>query len=129
MYKHFNHEGGNCSPLLAYWPKGISKDDRWVRSPVHLIDFMPTILEVAQGEYPESHGGEEIHPLEGRSLVPFFKGAGEASERVLCFDHFESSAHSQRRLETGSRKQPLQKPVLGALRPFQGSVRNGESHK
>jgi arylsulfatase len=92
MYKHFNHEGGNCSPLLAYWPKGISKGDRWVRSPVHLIDFMPTILEVAQGEYPESYGGEEIHPLEGRSLVPFFKGAGEASERVLCFDHFESSA-------------------------------------
>ena len=92
MYKHFNHEGGNCSPLLAHWPKGISKGDRWVRSPVHLIDFMPTILEVAQGEYPGSHRGEEIHPLEGRSLVPFFQGASEASERVLCFDHFESSA-------------------------------------
>ena len=92
MYKHYNHEGGNCSPLLAHWPKGISKGDRWVRSPVHLIDFMPTVLEVAQGEYPESHRGEEIHPLEGRSLVPFFQGASEASERVLCFDHFESSA-------------------------------------
>jgi arylsulfatase A-like enzyme len=95
MYKHFNHEGGNCSPLLAHWPKGISKGDRWVRSPVHLIDFMPTILEVAQGEYPGSHRGEEIHPLEGRSLVPFFQGASEASERVLCFDHFESSAIRQ----------------------------------
>ena len=92
MYKHFNHEGGNCSPLLAYWPKGISKGDRWVRSPVHLIDFMPTILEVAQGQYPESYRGEEIHPLEGRSLVPFFEGASETTPRVLCFDHFESSA-------------------------------------
>lgn len=45
MYKHFNHEGGNCSPLIAHWPNGIRKPDQWVRSPVHLIDFMPTILE------------------------------------------------------------------------------------
>ena len=92
MYKHFNHEGGNCSPLLAHWPKGIKQPDRWVRSPVHLIDFMPTVLEVAGTTYPKSFAGEEIHPLEGRSLVPFFKGANDASERILCFDHFESSA-------------------------------------
>ena len=92
MYKHFNHEGGNCSPLLAYWPKGIKRADRWVRSPVHLIDFMPTILEVTGSNYPDSFRGEAIHPMEGRSMVPFFEGATEASGRVLCFDHFESSA-------------------------------------
>jgi arylsulfatase len=92
MYKHFNHEGGNCSPLLAHWPKGISKPNRWVRSPVHLIDVMPTLLEVGGAEYPKEFKDEEIIPVEGRSLVPFFKGAGKASERVLCFDHFDSSA-------------------------------------
>ena len=53
MYKHFNHEGGNCSPLLVHWPKGIIDTDRWIRSPVHLIDFMPTVLEVSEAHYPK----------------------------------------------------------------------------
>ena len=92
MYKHFNHEGGNCSPLLAHWPKGIAKPDRWVRSPIHLIDLMPTLLEVGGADYPKKFQDETLIPVEGRSLLPFFKGAAEASERVLCFDHFDSSA-------------------------------------
>jgi arylsulfatase len=92
MYKHFNHEGGNCSPLLAHWPKGITDTDRWVRSPVHLIDFMPTILEVSQASYPKNFKGEDLIPVEGKSLVPFFNGVRDAGHRVLCFDHFESSA-------------------------------------
>ena len=76
MYKHFNHEGGNCSPLLVHWPKGIIDTDRWIRSPVHLIDFMPTVLEVSQAHYPKKFKGEDLIPVEGRSLVPFFNGAG-----------------------------------------------------
>ena len=92
MYKHFNHEGGNCSPLLVHWPKGIIDTDRWIRSPVHLIDFMPTVLEVSEAHYPKSFKGEDLIPVEGKSLVPFFKGEGNTDDRVLCFDHFESSA-------------------------------------
>ena len=92
MYKHFNHEGGNCSPLIAHWPNGIRKPDQWVRSPVHLIDFMPTILEVSGAKYPKSFRGEKIHPLEGLSMVSFFKGGGRVKSRSLFFDHFGSSA-------------------------------------
>jgi arylsulfatase A-like enzyme len=92
MYKHFNHEGGNCSPLLAHWPKGISKPNRWVRSPIHLIDVMPTLLEVGGTSYPKKFNEEELIPVEGKSLTPFFKGAESAQDRVLCFDHFDSSA-------------------------------------
>ena len=92
MYKHFNHEGGNCSPLLAYWPKGIKATDRWIRSPVHLIDFMPTVLEVSEANYPKKFKGKDLIPFEGSSLVPFFNGVGNTDDRVLCFDHFESSA-------------------------------------
>ena len=65
MYKHFNHEGGNCSPLIAHWPDGIRKPDQWVRSPVHLIDFMPTILEATNARYPNTFDGEMIHPSKG----------------------------------------------------------------
>ena len=52
MYKHFNYEGGNSSPLIAHWPAGIKQADRWVRSPVNLIDMMPTICSVSGATYP-----------------------------------------------------------------------------
>ena len=92
MYKHFNHEGGNCSPMIAHWPKGIKKADRWVRTPIHLIDFMPTICEATGAEYPGNFNGNKIIPAEGTSFKPIFEGAENLSERTLCFDHFESSA-------------------------------------
>ncbi|MCF7731064.1 MAG: arylsulfatase [Akkermansiaceae bacterium] len=92
LYKHFNHEGGNCSPLIAHWPKGIDKPNRWVRTPVHLIDFMPTIQDAAGAEYPQHFHGHDINPSEGTSLLPVFQGAETLPARTLCFDHFESSA-------------------------------------
>ncbi len=92
LYKHYNHEGGSCSPLIAFWPKGISKPDRWVRTPVHLIDFMPTFLDVANAAYPKAVDGRSIPPYEGTSLAPIFAGADQLPERTLCFDHFGSSA-------------------------------------
>ena len=42
MYKHYNHEGGNCSPSSPIGPEGIAQPDRWVRTPMHLFDLMPT---------------------------------------------------------------------------------------
>ena len=92
MYKHFNHEGGNCSPLVVHWPKGTKDNDRWIRNPVHLIDFMPTICEVAGAEYPRNYKGNQIIPMEGTSLLPLFNGENKIKERTLYFDHFESSA-------------------------------------
>ena len=92
MYKHFNHEGGNCSPLIAYWPQGINKSNRWVRSPVHLIDIMPTLLEVSGAKYPKEWNDQKLTPVEGLSLTPHFKGITKFKDRVLCFDHFDSSA-------------------------------------
>ena len=91
MYKHYNHEGGNCSPSIAHWPEGIAQSDRWVRTPMHLFDIMPTICEITEAKYPETHNGERIHPQEGTSLVPLFN-AQNLPERSLCFDHFDACA-------------------------------------
>ncbi len=91
MYKHYNHEGGNCSPLLVHWPNGIEQPDRWVREPIHLFDVMPTVCEIADVDYPNLFKGSAIHPQEGLSLVPLMQG-DSLIERTLCFDHFEASA-------------------------------------
>ena len=91
MYKHYNHEGGNCSPFIAHWPEGIAQPDRWVRTPMHLFDIMPTLCEIAAADYPQTHNGNRIHPQEGMSLIPLFN-ARDLPERALCFDHFDASA-------------------------------------
>lgn len=92
LYKHYNHEGGSCSPMIASWPKGIKNPDRWVRSPIHLIDFMPTLVDAAGTSYPSEVDGRTIQPYEGTSLVPVFQGVEKLPERTLYFDHFGSSA-------------------------------------
>lgn len=106
MYKHFNHEGGNCSPLIAHWPKGIKKADRWVKSPIHLIDIMPTLCEVSHSKYPEKFNNNKITPVEGISYKSIFDGAEKMSDRTLCFDHFESSAirHGDWKLVRGNKR-------------------------
>ncbi|MBF0198544.1 MAG: arylsulfatase [Planctomycetes bacterium] len=91
LYKHFNHEGGNCSPMIAHWPKGIKNPDRWVRTPIHLMDYMPTICEASGAKYPEVYEGRQITPVEGKSLVPIFEG-DDLLKRTIYFDHFKSSA-------------------------------------
>ena len=95
LYKHFNHEGGQCSPTIAHWPAGIKKPNRWVRSPTHLIDIMPTLCAVSGADYPKEYQGHTVQPFEGISLKPFFDGADALPKRTLCFDHFGSSAIRQ----------------------------------
>jgi arylsulfatase len=92
LYKHFNHEGGNCSPLIASWPEGIETPDRWVRTPIHVFDIMPTLCQLSGAKYPKQYNGEAITPMEGSSLVSFFEGKEASLKRTLYFDHFGASA-------------------------------------
>ncbi len=48
-YKHFTHEGGISSPLIAHWPKGIPAERRGSleKQPAHLIDIMATAVDLA----------------------------------------------------------------------------------
>ena len=52
-----------------------------------MIDFMATFLELGQAEYPKKVNTRIIDPLEGRSLVPIFKGKQRKGHETLYF-HF-----------------------------------------
>ena len=72
MYKHYDHEGGISTPLIVRWPAGI-KDKGVFRNQVgHVIDLMPTLVELSGAKYPAEFGGHAILPMEGRSLIPAF---------------------------------------------------------
>ena len=89
MYKHYDHEGGIATPLIAYWPDGI-KDVGALRKQVgDVIDLMPTLAELGGATYPTTFKGNPILPMEGRSLVPAF--ADKPIERAALFWEHEGN--------------------------------------
>ncbi len=69
-FKHWVHEGGISTPLIAHWPAHLKRAGELERQPGHLVDVMATCVDVAGAAYPK----EGVAPLEGRSLVPAFEG-------------------------------------------------------
>jgi len=86
LYKHYVHEGGISTPLIAHWPKKIKRHGQLESTPSHLIDLMATCVDVAQADYPKTFKGESIKPMEGRSLVPAFKG-NEVEREAIYWEH------------------------------------------
>jgi arylsulfatase len=88
-YKHWVHEGGISSPLVAHWPAGISASrHRSLESqPAHLIDLMATCVELAGATYPSEFGGRSILPMEGVSLVPALEGKPLEREQPVFWEH------------------------------------------
>jgi arylsulfatase len=85
-YKHWVHEGGIATPLIAHWPDGIAERGGLRHQPGQLPDIMATCLELAEAEYPEEHNGEDIYPLEGVGLGPTFANE-DNGKHVLYWEH------------------------------------------
>lgn len=86
LYKHYNHEGGIATPLVAHWPAAIRNRGGFCHEPGHVIDLMPTCVELAGAHYPEKFGEKRILHMEGHSLVPAFHGKPVPRE-YLCWEH------------------------------------------
>ncbi|MBM3739953.1 MAG: arylsulfatase [Acidobacteria bacterium] len=86
-YKHWVHEGGIATPMIASWPGVIRKTNTITHQPGHVIDIMATCLAAAGVPYPKEYGGSPIQPLEGRSLLPVFEGRSGLPERAVFWEH------------------------------------------
>jgi arylsulfatase len=88
-YKHWQHEGGISTPLIAHWPKGITKDthDQLNANPTHLIDIMATCVDVSGAGYPKEYQGNPIQPMEGISLAPAFSRGSMTRPQPLFWEH------------------------------------------
>jgi len=85
LYKHFVHEGGAATPMIAHWPKGIpaGKRGKFVREFAYLPDFMPTLLELAGSRYPAS-----LPPTDGRSFAHVLNGQdGPVHTEPIYWEH------------------------------------------
>jgi arylsulfatase A-like enzyme len=92
-YKQTQHEGGISTPFIAHWPAGIRPVGGFEDEPSHLIDVMATVLELSGATYPEND--ENIQPLQGKSLVPFFAGKEREPHQELYFEYTSCMALRQ----------------------------------
>lgn len=88
-YKHFTHEGGISSAMIAHWPKGIATTRRGKleTQPAHLIDVMATAVDLAGATYPAEFRGTAILPAEGTSLRPAFAGDSLDRKQPIFWEH------------------------------------------
>lgn len=94
LYKSWVHEGGSASPFVVHWPAGNLPGGAFIDQPAHIIDLMPTLLELAGATYPDTFRGSPATPLEGISLLPYLRGQ-RAVDRILFWEHFGNAAIRQ----------------------------------
>lgn len=67
-HKTWVHEGGISTACIAHWPKGLAARGGLTTAPAHLIDIVPTVLELAQAAPLATDAKAPAFP--GRSLLP-----------------------------------------------------------
>jgi len=98
-HKTWVHEGGISTPLIACWPRGIAARGELRHAPGHVVDLVPTILEVAGGKPFETWNEQPVPPAPGRSLVPAF-----ATDAVIARDSLWWLHEGNRALRVGDWK-------------------------
>jgi arylsulfatase A-like enzyme len=94
LYKHWIHEGGISTPLIAHWPNGIARSEHGGlrHAPGYLPDIMATIVDATGSTYPATFEGRAIDPLEGQSLLPVFADDRDVAGRKPMFWEHEGNA-------------------------------------
>jgi arylsulfatase len=81
-YKSWTNEGGISTPFIVRWP-GRVKPGTMTGQIGHIIDVLPTCLEIAGGKPITEFAGKKALPIEGRSLTAVLRGEQRpASERL-----------------------------------------------
>jgi len=89
-FKQFGHAGGANTHFIANWPSRILNAGSITHQPGHVVDIVPTFLDIAGTSYPGQHEGQSTLALDGQSLLPVF--FGQEREQPVYF----MSGHTER---------------------------------
>ena len=91
-HKTWVHEGGTATPFIVHWPQGIKARGELRHTPGHFIDFVPTVLDAAGIEKPNTKNGAPVPKSPGRSLMASFKSDITIERDLLWWMHDEHKA-------------------------------------
>ncbi len=86
-YKKDTHGGGIRAPLIVHWPARIADAGRIRRQYHHVIDVLPTVVDVLGIEAPTVYRGVPQLPVHGTSLAYTFDAPAAPTRKVL--QHYE----------------------------------------
>lgn len=92
-YKHWVHEGGISSPLIAHWPKGIpaAMQGRLIDQYGFLPDIMATFVDITGARYSREKNGKPVPAMAGESFLPLLKGSDQPIHRQPIFWEHEGN--------------------------------------
>ena len=86
-HKTWVHEGGISTPLVVHWPKGIAARGELRHTPGHLVDVVPTVMELVTGKTFPAGRGATAPRYPGKSLVPAFAKDETVTRDSIWFLH------------------------------------------
>jgi arylsulfatase len=101
-HKTWTHEGGIATPFLVSWPAGIKACGAIRKTPGHVIDVVPTLLELTGANF---HSNAPASP--GRSLVLTFSADTDNPHEAIWWFH---DGHKAIRMGDWKAVQPKDEP-------------------
>jgi arylsulfatase A-like enzyme len=74
LFKGYVAQGGIQVPSIFKLPGDMPNAGSRTAQLAHVMDLMPTFLEVAGANYPQTYGGVNVVPMQGISLIPLLRG-------------------------------------------------------
>ena len=89
-HKIWNNEGGISTPFIVHWPAGISARGELRTDVGHVVDFAPTLLDLAG--ISQTKASETAPAFPGISLTGAFQKDGSTARDYTFFHHAGSRA-------------------------------------
>ena len=91
-HKTWVHEGGIATPLVIHWPKGIKAKGELDDTVGHVIDLVPTILNVTGLDaQPATQGDvatdQDVPQFPGNNLLPAWQHRTPVDRKFLWWSH------------------------------------------
>jgi arylsulfatase A-like enzyme len=87
-WKKESFEGGIHTPFIVHWPAGLKGKENTLNHGVgHVMDILPTCLELSGIVYPEMFRGNELCLPDGNSMIPLISGDISTTNDTLYWEH------------------------------------------
>ena len=77
QFKGVLAEGGIRAPLIVAGP-GVKHKGKINHSLLHVMDIVPTVLELAGVKHPSENDAKKVAPIQGKSMLPLLTGKAGA---------------------------------------------------
>lgn len=79
-------EGGILTHFIMHWPNGVKRPGRVIKKIGHVIDVMPTLLDIAGVDYPTMYKSRKLNALNGKSFAKVLTENDWEGHRTLHWD-------------------------------------------